>query len=113
MAARARSFIGEVPTPGTAHAPAALHQRVETIVFDAKQAAAFIGVSDRTFHAMRPRLPRAIALLGPLRPRWRRADLEAWVAGLPTIDEPAPEPAPMRKGREKRNAEAAQAGDAA
>jgi hypothetical protein len=107
---RARSFIGEAPTPRVEHAPEARQPRIEPIVFDLEMVARFLGISIRAAHGLRrrpefiARVP-AIALLSPSRPRWRRADLEAWVAGLPTIDEPAPEPAAMRKGREQRRSQ--------
>jgi hypothetical protein len=76
--------------------------------------ARFLGISIRAAHGLRrrpefiARVP-AIALLSPSRPRWRRSDLEAFVASLPTIDEPAMEPASLRKGRAARKAKADQA----
>lgn len=84
------------------------------LVDDADSAATALGVSLRTFAELRkrPGFPAPIALLGPLRPRWRRADLVAYVENLPTI-ETQPEPASLRKGRAARKAKADQAGDAA
>jgi predicted DNA-binding transcriptional regulator AlpA len=68
---------------------------------DAVRAASLLGVSERTFHNLRKRadFPRAVALLSNSRPRWRTADLEAWVKALPLIEAEAQEPQRLFEGR--------------
>jgi hypothetical protein len=90
--------------PARSHSPSPEPVR---LVDDTDSAADLLGVSPRTFAELRKRsgFPKPVALLGPLRPRWRRADLVAYVEGLPTLDEPAAEPAPLRSARRAKVAQ--------
>lgn len=77
------------------------------LLVDAAQAATLIGVSERTFHTFRrkPGFPAPVDGLGPRLIRWRRADLEAWVAGLPAA-QAAGEPPQLRRGKANKPAPA-------
>ena len=65
---------------------------ITPILLDAKASATFLGVSLRTFRDLRkePGFPLPVSL-GPRTHRWRRSDLETWVASLQAavLDEPA------------------------
>ena len=71
----------------------------------AAEAAELIGVSERSFHDLRRRegFPAPIRLFGPLRPRWRVADLCAWVESLPEL-EPQPMPTQLIEGKRLKRA---------
>lgn len=73
----------------------------DKLTVDAVDAAALLGVSERTFHTLRkrPGFPRPIALLGPRRPRWRTADLFHWLNAVPTLDGDEPEPSRLARSR--------------
>ena len=86
------------------HAPATIAPRL----LDARAAADYVGVSERTFHALRGErrpgsLPQMAApiVIGVRCVRWRIADLDQWLATLPASDEPRPEPAQLA-GTDKR-----------
>lgn len=70
-----------------------------SIALDARQAAAVLGIAERTFHALRKRdgfpRPRNLSTSDKGRiVRWARAELEAWFAALPP-SEMQPEPAQL------------------
>jgi predicted DNA-binding transcriptional regulator AlpA len=71
----------------------------------AAEAAELVGVSERSFHELRRRegFPAPIRLFGPLRPRWRVADLRAWVESLPELDS-QPMPAQLLAGKQRKRA---------
>jgi predicted DNA-binding transcriptional regulator AlpA len=73
----------------------------DPLTMDAVLGASLFGVSERTFQYIRKRadFPRPVALLSPRRPRWRTADLKAWLAALPTLESDAEEPARLAEAR--------------
>ncbi|MCA3105800.1 MAG: hypothetical protein IOD09_07075 [Rhodocyclaceae bacterium] len=75
----------------------------QPLILDAIAAAALIGISERGFHYVRGRedFPKPISVLSPRRPRWRRADLEEWVATRPPMGL-QPEPARLALARDRR-----------
>ncbi|MBY0437379.1 MAG: hypothetical protein K2W80_04235 [Burkholderiales bacterium] len=81
----------------------------------AAEAAELVGVSERSFHDLRRRdgFPAPIKLFGPLRPRWRVADLRAWVESLPEL-ELQPTPLQLIEGKRRKRAtrQAPDGGDA-
>ena len=68
-----------------------------------EQAAAFYGVSPRTFHSMRgqPFMPAPIQL-GVRLLKWSRVELEEAIAKMPRVDAPSPEPKQLLRGRIER-----------
>ncbi|MBK8172744.1 MAG: helix-turn-helix domain-containing protein [Sandaracinaceae bacterium] len=53
----------------------------EPLLLSPREFARLIGISDRTFRRMRAEpgvLPRCVMIAG--KPRWKRADVDAWVA---------------------------------
>jgi predicted DNA-binding transcriptional regulator AlpA len=80
-------------------------------VVAAAEAAALIGCSERSFHEIRQRegFPAPIKLFGPLRPRWRVADLRAWIESLPALD-PQPMPTYLIEGKRRKRAARGQGG---
>jgi predicted DNA-binding transcriptional regulator AlpA len=81
-----------------------MNEPVPTVV-DTVFAAALLGVSERSFAELRkrPGFPAPVALFGPLRPRWRVADILAWVDALPALD-PQPMPAHLIEGKRRKRA---------
>jgi len=77
------------------------------LLVPASVGAKIIGVSERTFHAFRKRedFPKPI-VLGPRAVRWRRQEIEAWVAGLQV--ETMPRPQPERLANSKRGRKSAE-----
>jgi predicted DNA-binding transcriptional regulator AlpA len=75
-------------------------------VVSAVEAAALIGCSERSFHEIRNRdgFPAPVRLFGPLRPRWRVADLRTWVEALPSLER-QPTPAYLVEGKRRKRAE--------
>ncbi len=73
------------------------------LILDAIAAAALIGISERGFHYVRRRqdFPKPISVLSPRRPRWRRTDLEEWVATRPPLGL-QPEPPRLALARDRR-----------
>jgi predicted DNA-binding transcriptional regulator AlpA len=76
-------------------------QRQEPLLLSATEAATLLGMSERQFHKLRPRLPAPI-VLGPRQVRWRRADLSAWVLALAAAEAPRPEPSQLRAGKARK-----------
>ncbi len=72
------------------------------LILDAIAAAALIGISERGFHYARRSqdFPKPISVLSPRRPRWRRTDLEEWVATRPPMGL-QPEPPRLALARDK------------
>jgi excisionase family DNA binding protein len=62
--------------------------------------AEYLGFSERMLYQKRQegKFPAPVDLGGNLR-RWRRTDLDAWLAGLPTITETPEEPPQLAAGR--------------
>jgi predicted DNA-binding transcriptional regulator AlpA len=75
----------------------------EPLILDAIAAAELLGISERAFHYARRKqsFPKPIDVFGPRRPRWRRADLVAWVESRPEL-EPQSEPSRLRLARDSR-----------
>jgi predicted DNA-binding transcriptional regulator AlpA len=71
----------------------------------APAAAAIIGVSKHMFHLLRKRegFPNPI-VLDPRAVRWRRLEIEAWVAALQPDTKPRPQPEQLARGRRGRRA---------
>jgi hypothetical protein len=74
------------------------------LLVDAREGAELVNISERAFHTLRAegKLPPAVNVFGPKRPRWRRDDLIAWVRDLPAIDGASPEPERLTTARSKR-----------
>jgi predicted DNA-binding transcriptional regulator AlpA len=75
----------------------------DKLLLSAPEAAAMLGMGIRWFHEKRPELPLPVQLGPTSHVRWRRADLEAYVASLA----PAPaheEPPELRAGKLKKAA---------
>lgn len=72
-----------------------------SLLVDAIEGAALLKVSERTFHTLRrsETFPRPVEGLGPRTVRWRRADLEAWVSGLPSTEAARSEPQQLARGK--------------
>lgn len=70
---------------------------VAAALLNATEAARVVGVSERTFHALRSqgRMPLPV-MLGPRALRWVRSELETAVAALPRQEEPRPLPSNLR-----------------
>ncbi|GAB2587732.1 hypothetical protein GCM10027034_20190 [Ramlibacter solisilvae] len=64
-----------------------------------------MGVSLRKLHHLRAQLPKPV-VLGPRHVRWRRSDLEEWVAALPT-EERREEPVQLARGKALKRGDAA------
>ena len=69
-------------------------------LLSAVQAAAVLGVSERTFHTLRnePWLPRPV-VLGPRIVRFVRQELEQAAANMPRQKQPGTQPAQLARGR--------------
>lgn len=76
--------------------------QVNALLIDAKEGAALLSVSERSFHNMRKRkdFPHPVSgFLASRIVRWRRSDLEAFVVGLPTASIALAEPPQLQRGR--------------
>jgi len=74
----------------------------QPLLMSAAQAAELIGVSKRTFHYLRKRADFPIKImLGPRAVRWRRLEIEQWVAGLPPVPDALPEPNQLAVARNR------------
>lgn len=73
------------------------------LLTDEQAARDVLGVSPRTFADLikQPWMPRPI-VLGPRLRRWHRAELEAAIANMPRQEQPASEPAQLRRQRIER-----------
>lgn len=74
---------------------------IEKQLFNARDAAEYLGGSERWFHELRkkdPTFPKPRDL-GPRSQRWPRAELDAWIAALPSVEERKPEPLRLRAAR--------------
>lgn len=76
----------------------------QPLLMSAAQAAELIAVSKRTFHYLRKRadFPTKI-VLGLRAVRWRRLEIEQWVAALPPVPETLPEPNQLAMARNRLN----------
>lgn len=88
------------------HAAAAQPQRpaILPVLLDDEQSAALLGVSRRTFHALRaePWWPVRAVVLGPRLTRWPRAELEQAIAVMPREKSKGSEPAQLARARIER-----------
>jgi predicted DNA-binding transcriptional regulator AlpA len=77
----------------------------QPLLVSAHQAARIIGISERTLHNFRKRedFPKPI-VLGPRTVRWRRQEIEAWIASLPANTETRTEPERLCSSRHARKA---------
>ena len=74
----------------------------QPLLMSAAQAAELIGVSKRTFHYLRKRADFPIKIMLGLRAvRWRRLEIEQWVAALPPVPETLPEPKQLAMARNR------------
>lgn len=76
--------------------------QANALLLDAKEGAALLGIGERTFHNLRKRNGFPLPVSGLLTSRvvrWRRSDLEAFVAALPTARANLEEPAQLQRGR--------------
>jgi hypothetical protein len=69
-----------------------------------------VGMSTRTFHYLRPKLPAAVVIPGTKCVRWRVAELREWVAALDRVERANPEPPQLAAGKAKKRAERLAAG---
>ena len=70
------------------------------LLISADSAAQIIGISKRMLHYLRKRedFPKPI-VLGPRAVRWRRQEIETWVAGLTAETEKRAEPLQLARSR--------------
>ncbi len=76
--------------------------QASALLIDAPEGARLLGISERSFHNLRKRddFPRPVTgLLASRIVRWRRANIEAFVANLPTAPVALEEPECLARGR--------------
>lgn len=73
----------------------------ERLLLSPREQAALLGVSIRALYLLDSKLP-PVVMVGPKSPRRRRADLEAFVAGMQPSDDARVEPDQLRNARAKR-----------
>jgi predicted DNA-binding transcriptional regulator AlpA len=85
------------------------HRRERTVApasLKAAETADYLNMSERFFQGTvrkKPRFPPPIDYSGNRTMlRWRRADLDAWLASLPAVAEPAAEPPQLAAGKTAR-----------
>jgi len=99
---RRSAIVHETPSfPSAARRAQRRDAEISPELLTARQTARLLGVSIRALHYKRDDLPAAI-VLGPKCVRWRRADLIAFVEGLPAGNQARTEPPQLAAARHKR-----------